>query len=164
MAGLDRAHGGRVVAVPERPPIGSEGGTARSAGRDRHRFLAGVQILVVEDDELSRDALALLFSHYGAQVQTAASVPEAVRCFERQHPALLVSDIGLPSDADGYGLIRYIRSRDAERGQWTAAIAVSGLSPDDADPRILGFDDFLLKPVDIEQLLARILRLIRPDS
>lgn len=139
-----------------------QGMTARSDfdGTPERDVLAGTAVLVVEDDDLSREALELLLSHYGARVVAAASVGEAVRAFEQESPALVISDIALP-DADGFGLIRHIRRRDAEFHRWTPAIAVSGMSPlDGDDPRQAGFDDFLLKPVDVEVLLARVRSLV----
>lgn len=124
-------------------------------------ILAGVTLLVVEDDELSREALALLFSHYGARVCAAATLDDALACFDRYPPMLVVSDIGLHDDHDGYRLIRHVRLRDAERGCWTPAIAVSGLTPGEGiDPRQAGFDDFLLKPVDVDLLLTRVQALL----
>jgi DNA-binding response OmpR family regulator len=127
-------------------------------------LLAGVALLVVEDDDLSREALGLLFSHYGARVCTAASLDEALACFDRHPPDMVVSDIGLDGDHDGFRLIRHVRMRDSQRGSWTPAIAVSGLSPGEGpDPHLAGFDDFLRKPVDVGLLVARVQALLERE-
>lgn len=117
--------------------------------------LSGIIVLVVEDDGPSREALALVFGHYGARVLATASAAEALRQCARAYPALIVSDIGLPGK-DGYALIRNLRARDHARGTRTPAIAVSGLDAVDMTERVraAGFDEFLPKPVDVPTLLA----------
>ena len=124
----------------------------RATGRDT---LSGVVILVVEDDEPTREALQLFFAYYGADVVGASSAAEALGNFERAHPALLDSDIDLPGE-NGFTLIGRIRARDRARGRYTPAIAMSGFAPFDLGLRArdAGFDDFVPKPIDASALLA----------
>src|SRR5512134_1420284 len=74
--------------------------------------LEGVTILLVEDDQVSREALDFILTHYGACVTSTDSVNEALESFDRNPPSILVSDIGLPA-SDGYSLLRAIRTRES---------------------------------------------------
>jgi DNA-binding response OmpR family regulator len=130
--------------------------------RDTRDTLEGRTILVVEDDEVSREALVVLLSEHGAHVLAAESVPEAMHLQREEHPALIVSDIGLPGD-DGCTLIRRIREADSERGDRTPAIAVSGFADCEWYAFAAGFDDYLQKPLDFDVLLARVRMLLGPD-
>src|SRR5262249_60700328 len=73
--------------------------------------LDGVDVLLVEDDPVSREALELILRYYGAEVVSTTSVREALECFEHHSPTIVVSDIGLPLQ-DGFTLLRSIRARE----------------------------------------------------
>src|SRR5713226_3957685 len=70
--------------------------------------LAGVRVLVVDDDADARELVRVMLGNYGAEVILAASADEALELISRQPPDVLVSDIGLPGD-DGYALLRRVR-------------------------------------------------------
>jgi CheY-like chemotaxis protein len=116
--------------------------------------LKGVTVLLVEDDPVSRDALEVVFTYYGAGVISTDSGDEALKRFDATAPSIVVSDIGLPT-GDGYALLRAIRTREGGRGSRTPAIAVSGCPGRETDQRSqqAGFDAFLRKPVEIRRLL-----------
>ena len=116
--------------------------------------------MLVEDDLLSQEALALVLAAHGAVVDCAAAAPQAIARLEHAAPHVIISDIGLPG-VDGYDLIRRVRHREAARGERIAALAISGFC--DVGTRraqAAGFDAFLSKPVDIETLVARVRRLV----
>ncbi|HEX7778127.1 MAG TPA: ATP-binding protein [Vicinamibacterales bacterium] len=71
--------------------------------------LLGLTILVVEDDQDTRDLCQRLLESHRARVVVAASAPEALDRLRAERPDLIICDIGLP-DVDGYELIRRIRS------------------------------------------------------
>ncbi|MEO8605120.1 MAG: response regulator [bacterium] len=126
------------------------------------RSLAGLKILLVEDDALSREALELVLSAHGASVRSAESVSQALLLLEGEEPGMLISDIGLPG-VDGYELMRRIRAREADEGGHLAALAVSGFSDVSGGlARAAGFDGFLCKPVNIDALVARVRGLANP--
>lgn len=161
MNGSDRAMGteGRRVrrAMPtERGCLAPPAAEPSNHGADEIRVGAfdGVTILLVEDDAVSREALALIFAYYGARVISAESAEDALQCYERSAPSVLVSDIGLPKD-DGYTLLRAIRALERGRGHRTPAIAVSGFPSRESGElaRQAGFDAFLRKPIDVRALL-----------
>lgn len=122
--------------------------------------LGGLKVLVVEDEDDSRELLVQAMAGRGAEVASASSVVEAVREFERFNPDVLVSDIAMP-DADGYELIRHVRELPAERGGLTPAVAVTAHAQRAALERALtaGFQRYVPKPVDVDELVATIAEL-----
>src|SRR5262249_32935617 len=86
--------------------------------------LAGLELLVVEDEPDTREILSEVLRAAGAGVTTAASLVEALAESDRARPDLLISDIAMPG-GDGYALIRHLRRRGRERGGGVPAIAVS---------------------------------------
>ena len=120
---------------------------ATAAGR-----LAGVTVLLVEDDA---DTLALFTTALeaeGARVRTAGTPADALALVGHWRPDLLVSDIGLPG-MDGYELLHAIRSR--VDGHALATVAVSAYARPDDRARALaaGFHAHVTKPVDPSDLV-----------
>ena len=118
--------------------------------------LAGVSILVVEDDPDTRDLVHRLLESYGAAVTAAASALEALDLLERQTPRIMVSDIGLP-DVDGYELMQRIRSRNDALAR-IPAIALTAFAKPEDRTRVLraGYNAHLSKPVDSAELAAMV--------
>ena len=127
--------------------------------------LAGVSILVVDDEFDSREVLAEILRQYGAQTRTAGSASEALSEIDRAKPQVLLSDIGMPM-VDGYELIREIRQRIGENEM--IAVALTGLGSGKDKERALadGFQQCIVKPVVPDQLVDAIERLLqsRPHS
>jgi CheY-like chemotaxis protein len=127
--------------------------------------LAGVSILVVDDEFDSREVLAEILRQYGAQTRTAGSASEALSEIDRATPQVLLSDIGMPM-VDGYELIRQIRQRIGEREM--IAVALTGLGSGKDKERALadGFQQCIVKPVVPDKLVDAIERLLisRPRS
>jgi PAS domain S-box-containing protein len=127
--------------------------------------LAGVSILVVDDEFDSREVLAEILRQYGAQTRTAGSASEALSEIDRATPQVLLSDIGMPM-VDGYELIRQIRQRIDEREM--IAVALTGLGSGKDKERALadGFQQCIVKPVVPDKLVDAIERLLisRPRS
>ena len=96
-----------------------------SAGHDTQ--LSALDVLLVDDDADSREALGLTIGQSGARVRVVASVRDALAAYDDRVPDLLVSDIGMP-DQDGYTLIRSIREREDGTRRRTVAIAVTGFA------------------------------------
>lgn len=70
--------------------------------------LAGVRVLLVEDDDDSRNLLSLILEQHGAEVISASSSNEAIDMFMEKTPDVVISDIGIVGE-DGYELIRKLR-------------------------------------------------------
>ncbi len=115
--------------------------------------LAGLSILLVEDEADAREAMRAVLESAGASVRDAESAAEARRCIAAQAFDVVLSDIGMPRE-DGYVLMRSLR----EAGWTFPAIAVTafGRPEDKARAMQAGFDLHLAKPVDPETLFNAI--------
>jgi PAS domain S-box-containing protein len=124
--------------------------------------LPGVRILVVDDEEDSRELIHEVLTRYEAEVVCAASAKEALEVLERQTPDVIISDIGMP-EKDGYQLIREIRKLGATRGGNIPAIALTAFArPEDRmKAMIAGYQTHLPKPVEARELVATIRTLTR---
>ncbi|MFY9607182.1 MAG: MASE1 domain-containing protein [Blastocatellia bacterium] len=121
---------------------------------ERAQALAGLRILIVDDDADSRDALAALLVLHAAEVRSAATVRSALDVLTEWQPHVLVSDIGMP-DEDGYDLIREVRARAPGDGGPIPAIALTGFAAMEESERALaaGYQIHLGKPVEANQLV-----------
>jgi hypothetical protein len=151
-------HGSRFTlslprARPRLPALALEGPAAPPRARGD---IAGLDVLLVEDDADAREALALAIESRGARVRLAESAREALLQYEARAPDLLVSDIGMP-DEDGYSLIRRIREREEVGGRHTLAIAMTGFASRHDHERALraGFDEHVSKPIRLQDLFER---------
>lgn len=120
--------------------------------------LQNLKILLVEDGDKTRVALAQLLAAQGATVQAEASTKDALEAFKTFRPDVVVSDIAMPQE-DGHSLIRKIRKLDRDQGGDTPAIALTAYAePRDRDEAFAsGFQEYLNKPVDAG-ILARTIR------
>jgi CheY-like chemotaxis protein len=125
--------------------------------------LAGLRILVVDDEADARDLLAIRLQQYGADVITAASAKAALASLGQQEsrPDLIVSDIAMPGE-DGYTLIRQVRAREPEEGGRIPAIALTAYSrtKDRVQALAAGFQMHMPKPVNAAELAIAITSII----
>lgn len=128
---------------------------------DCHDRLAGVRLLLVDDDHDSRDAVMQFLMLAGAHVQAACSVDAAEQYLTNAHFDVLVSDIAMPL-RDGYDLISTVRSGRAYLPQHILAIALTAyVHEEDRDRAVVaGFDAHMGKPVEPPGLVDLIERLI----
>jgi signal transduction histidine kinase/ActR/RegA family two-component response regulator len=128
---------------------------------DSPTSLAGVRVILVDDEADVRGAIAGLLERAGARVlalDSGALIEPAIAEF---HPDVLVLDIGMPGE-DGYALIRRIRRLPEAEGGASPAISLTAHARDE-DRRhaiALGFQDHLAKPVNVALLLATIRRVV----
>lgn len=117
--------------------------------------LEGVQVLLVDDDQDTRNMLAAMLAEYRAIVQTAASAAEAFEVLQWYKPAVLVSDLAMPNE-DGYTLIGKVRALEAESGQHIPAVALTAYVRIEDRARALsaGFNMFVPKPVEPDELIT----------
>ncbi len=114
-------------------------------------------ILIVDDDMQLTSFLARFLKKHGYQAQTASSGAQARALFDENHTSLIVLDLNLP-DADGFDLAKEIRA--------TAQTPIIMLSArDEVFDRIFGLeigaDDYIIKPCEPRELLARIKAVLR---
>jgi signal transduction histidine kinase len=155
--GGEPAEGGTAGDGPtEGVPTGKVAG-ARSGGR-----LAGVRILVVDDEPDALGLLSILLQRHDAVVQTAGSAAQALAAFGVFKPHVLLSDIGMPEE-DGYSLMRKIRTMEAERGDAPiAAIALTAYAREEDKQHALkaGFQRHMTKPIRPPDVVAAVEELI----
>jgi CheY-like chemotaxis protein len=120
-------------------------------------LLAGLAVLVVEDEPDARELVERLLSEAGCSVTAVESAAQALRVVASDRPQLLISDIGLP-DEDGYSLIKRIRRLDRTEGGAMPAIALTAFArtEDRARALLAGFQAHIGKPVDAGELLATV--------
>jgi PAS domain S-box-containing protein len=123
--------------------------------------LSGIRILVVDDDTDSRDFIAFVLEQDGAFVIAVSSAYEALQTLAEIKPDVLVSDIGMP-EMDGYMLIHQVRNLIPEQGGQIPAIALTAFARNDDQQEALkaGFQMHLSKPVNPEELIAAIARIV----
>ena len=121
--------------------------------------LAGVTVLVVDDEEDARILIDRFIAERGGRTLPAANAEEALRILESEPLDIIVSDIGLP-EVDGYTFIRRVRKQG--RNQTTMAIALTAYArPEDRQRALLaGYQMHLVKPVDPRELIAGIASLL----
>jgi len=146
----------RAASEAVRPSRPASKPTAFASGAGA--LLAGVRILVVDDELDARELVAEAFKTAGAIVYTAASAPDALSLLAVAQPDVLVSDIGMPHE-DGYALMRQIRLLPAERGGEIPALALTAYArATDAERAFdAGYQRHVAKPVDpllLVQLVA----------
>jgi two-component system CheB/CheR fusion protein len=111
------------------------------------------RVLVVDDNADNVETLGMVLRAEGHEVETAESGPRALDIAGHFEPEIVIIDIGMPG-MDGYELARRLR---AERATASATlIALSGFGQDGARERAwkAGFDEYLVKPVDLGEIVS----------
>lgn len=126
-------------------------------------------LLVVEDEATQRQILTEYLSRQNLRVAAVSNGDLMRQAIQQETPHIVLLDIGLPGGDDGFALARWLRERHPRLG----IIMVTGAS--DSVDRIVGLetgaDDYVTKPYEARELLARIKSLLRrtmpseaPDS
>ncbi|MEH2256790.1 hybrid sensor histidine kinase/response regulator [Nostoc sp.] len=123
--------------------------------------LAGLRVLVVDDETDTRNFLSFMFEEYGAFATAVGSVNEALVVLEQAKPDILISDIGM-SEQDGYTLIRKLRSLEPEKGGRIPAIALTAYTREEDRLEALraGFQQHLSKPIDPNKLISAVVNVL----
>lgn len=112
-------------------------------------------ILIIEDEPQTRENLALILEMEGFNVLTAGDGREGIEAARRVRPDLILCDI-MMAELDGYGVLRELR---ADPGTLTTPLIFLTAKGDRKDLRLgmeLGADDYLSKPVGVDELLGAI--------
>jgi PAS domain S-box-containing protein len=121
--------------------------------------LAGLHLVVLDDDDALREILGLFLEGNGARVSSVASVAEAMKTVTTDRPDVVISDISMPYE-DGYDLMRKLREVD-RAGRPIPVLALTAHARTEERHRTLsaGFHAHLTKPVDMKELVAVVARL-----
>ena len=169
---LVELHGGQVTAASEGPGRGSvftvaipahlsNQGEIEKAQEVKHQAsaevaarkaaapsLAGLRVLLVDDDPEARAVLTAALRAYGADSTTAATARQGVESVRQWRPHVVLSDIGMPGE-DGYDFIRQLRQLPPDEGGLTPAVALTayGRPEDRAKALAAGYREHVTKPV-----------------
>jgi signal transduction histidine kinase/ActR/RegA family two-component response regulator len=122
--------------------------------------LAGLRVLVVDDELDARQLISYTIARRGGEVKTCGSAREALKLLEQWRPDVLLSDIGMPGE-DGYSLINQVRALPPEKGGRTPAAAFTAYVREEDRQRALkaGYQMHIAKPISSEQLVSTLAQL-----
>ena len=117
--------------------------------------LAGLKILVVDDEADTCELLRALLTKCGAEVAAARSAAEAFELFRQVQPDVVVSDIGMPGE-DGYELMRRLRALPKDKGGNVPAVALTAYARVEDRMKALkaGYQMHVAKPIELGELVA----------
>jgi PAS domain S-box-containing protein len=120
--------------------------------------IAGIRVLVVDDEPDTLQLTTMILEEYEVQVTAVESVAQALQALETQTFDLMISDISMP-EADGYDLIKSVRTSYPQM----SAIALTAFASDRDRTTALetGFDLYLAKPIDADQLVEAVEELVK---
>jgi two-component system nitrate/nitrite response regulator NarL len=124
---------------------------------------SGGPVLVVEDDAACRALMVTLLDRIGCTVEEASSGEEALALAKANPPALVLLDIGIPG-ISGYEVCHELRETF---GQTLPVVFVSGNRVETQDRiagLLIGADDYIVKPFNPDELVARVRRLLVRNS
>jgi DNA-binding response OmpR family regulator len=118
----------------------------------------GARVLVIEDDEVIAEFVQLELEHWGLRVRCAYDGPSGLEAAEEFDPSVIILDIMLPK-LDGVGVLKELR----RRGSRVPVIMLTARDTpaDKVHSLDLGADDYLTKPFDTAELMARVRALLR---
>jgi len=148
-----------VVSLPLRRGPAAEAAPPPREPAEPAPSLAGLEILVVEDDRGAREAIATVLGRYGARVEAVDSAAAARDALARHRVDVLLTDLAMPEE-DGYQLVEQLR----RRGIGVPAAALTSFAGDDSRlrARALGFGAYLTKPIEPAKLVEALAMLARP--
>ncbi|MFU8815856.1 MAG: chemotaxis protein CheB [Pseudomonadales bacterium] len=148
-------HGTTFTVTLPQSAHAATGVSAPPAKATVSRSIRGVRVLLVEDDDDTREVCTAMLEEQGADVRAAPSVAEGLAVAEAFAPQVILCDIAMPEE-DGYTFIRKLRGE--ERGSQTPVAALTALAGEADRRQVLdaGFRLHLTKPIDAEQLATAI--------
>jgi two-component system KDP operon response regulator KdpE len=119
--------------------------------------VSGPRILVIEDDDVTRSAVAGNLVAHDYDVDEAADAASGLRAWDADRPDLILLDLGLP-DRDGLSVIRHVRREAATP---ILVLSARGQEADKIGALEAGADDYVTKPFGIGEVRARVAALLR---
>ena len=133
---MSRSQPGTVARMGRHDPLPSDA-------------LAGIHVLIIDDDPEARDLIRTVLRYCGALVSVATGAGEGLDTLQRVLPDVIVCDIAMPQH-DGYWFVSSLRALPAERGGGLPVIAITAHGATHGPDRTLpaGFQAHIRKPVD----------------
>lgn len=135
--------------------------TALKAAEEPRRAIASPSVLVVDDDPIILSLLRTTLQNYGMQCETVDNGGDALRLIRKEKPDVVVLDVNMPG-LDGYEVLSTVRAENLP----TLVVLVTARQQEHDVLRgfQLGADDYLVKPFNPPELVARIKRLLRSTA
>ena len=149
-----------VIELPSAKAPGAPESTPAPPSMECPESLAGLRVVVVDDERDAREMLHEVLASCRVEVQIAANAADGFELIRTTCPDVLLSDIAMPGE-DGFSLIRRVRALPASEGGRVAAVAVTAHARIEDRERALaaGFDMHMSKPVEPNVLFAAVGRL-----
>ena len=160
-AGAGRGATFTVVLPIDALPAGDAMAIDESSSSPRSgKRLDGLTVLVVEDDDDTRELIRTILAEAGAAPVTAANAGDGMSTVRRVRPDVFVCDLAMPGE-DGLSVVRRVKSWAAAAGVVLPALALSAYARNEDRDRALaaGFDHYLAKPVEPTELVRAVARL-----
>jgi CheY-like chemotaxis protein len=125
--------------------------------------LAGVRIVIVDDDDDARRLLDLVLTAHGAHVTIATSAADALMAVHSWCPRVLISDLSLPKE-DGFALLQQLRADPDEAIRRLPVVALTAHAhPKDRERCVAaGFDAYISKPFEMGHVIEIVAALASP--
>ena len=136
------------------PPVDADPQGADDASRPPAR------LLLVDDEPGLRTAVQAYLEDEGFQVTTAVDGLDGWEKAQQQMPDLVISDVMMPR-CDGYGLLEKMRADERLGGTPVIFLTAKGMTADRTQGYLAGVDDYIPKPFDPDELVARVRNVVR---
>ncbi|MCW5658264.1 MAG: response regulator [Burkholderiaceae bacterium] len=137
--------------------------TGRAAPKPLRSDLAGIRVLLVEDNEINREIAIALLQQAGMVVETAGDGRQALQALERADFDVVLMDCQMPV-MDGYDATRALRSRPPWRDLPVIAMTANAMVGDRDLALAAGMNDHIAKPIRIDEMLDTMARWVRPAA
>jgi CheY-like chemotaxis protein len=126
-------------------------------------ILAGIKVLVVDDEPDALTVTELMLGLYQAEVIASPNAANGLENVQRHRPDIIVSDLSMPR-MDGYQFIQAVRNLPLEQGKNTPAVALSAFNRVEDRARAInaGFQKYLCKPVALTDLIETVAGMALP--
>jgi two-component system CheB/CheR fusion protein len=114
------------------------------------------RILVIEDNSDSAEVLQTFLEINGHEITVQNSAADGLKAAEASIPDIVICDISLSGDLDGYDVAEEIRRREELRSIFLIALSGFGRPEDKEKSKSAGFDEHLTKPTDFDALIELI--------
>ncbi len=123
-------------------------------------FPEAPRILLVDDEPGLRNAVQAYLEDEGFKITTAIDGEEGWKKAQQLNPDLIISDVMMPR-CDGYALLKLVRDDERLGGTPVIFLTAKGMTIDRTQGYIAGVDDYISKPFDPDELVARVRNVVK---
>ena len=117
------------------------------------------RILIIEDDDMSREGISDILADEGYEVMAASNGVEGLAMLQTYHPELVLTDLHMPK-LNGWGVTEHLKQMNLTL---PVIIFTSDIEIDARrEAQRLGVQDFVNKPLDLDEMIRRVKRVLPP--